>query len=36
MNEIIEKNQGTRLREILYSESPKPKDGFSDTPTTDN
>ena len=36
MNEIIEKNQGTRLREILYSENPKPKDGFSDTPTTNN
>lgn len=36
MNEIIEKNQGTRLREILSSENPKPKDGFSDTPTTDN
>ena len=36
MNEIIEKNRGTRLREILYSENPKPKDGFSDTPTTSN
>ena len=36
MNEIIEKNRGTRLREILYSENPKSKDGFSDTPTTSN
>ncbi len=36
MNEIVEKNQGARLREILYSENPKPKDGFSDTPTTND
>lgn len=34
MNEIIEKNQGARLREILYSENPKPENGFCDTPTT--
>lgn len=34
MNEIIEKNQGARLREILYSENSKPENGFCDTPTT--
>ena len=34
MNEIIEKNRGARLREILYSENPKPENGFCDTPTT--
>lgn len=36
MNEIVEKNQGSRLREILYSENSKPKDGFSNTPTTND
>ena len=36
MSEIVEKNQGTRLRDILCSENPKPKDGFSDTSTTND